>query len=290
MGAALLYPLAVAVAITVASSTAHRRLPPPVAARYVTASLVLIGVAALPTLGLVALGFLAHLPLLGFGLRWCAQAFGLHGAVPAWVGVPAIVLLAHGSWRARGLLGEHHQLRADLPGPVEVSTDERPFAITRPGRGGRIIISQGLVDLLDERETDVVLAHERAHARHRHDRYLLVAELAGAILPPLRWLTRRVRYSLERWADESAVRACGDRRLVADTLGKVALFGHTPVVAAGFTGLGVIGRVEALIGPAPTPTHRTLTAALWMSLLIATGFAAFQLHHLERLAAALCPH
>jgi hypothetical protein len=77
------------------------------------------------------------------------------------------------------------------------------------------------IDLLDEDEQRIVLAHERAHAHYRHDRYLLAAEPAAAALPPLRALARRVNYSIERWADEAAAAICGDRRLVAITLGKV---------------------------------------------------------------------
>ena len=33
-----------------------------------------------------------------------------------------------------------------------------------------------------------------------------------------------------------------------------------------------------------------MTGALWASLVVAALFSAYQLHHLERLIAALCPH
>jgi Zn-dependent protease with chaperone function len=146
-----------------------------------------------------------------------------------------------------------------------------------------------MIELLDPDEQRVVIAHERAHARHRHDRYLLTAELAAAALPPLRAITRRVNFSIERWADEVAARACGDRELVAVTLGKVAL--HTnPATVAGFNGLGVAARMGALLAPPIQTPRRAHLAAMWSSLAVTAAFSLYQLHHIEQLVTALCPH
>jgi Zn-dependent protease with chaperone function len=146
-----------------------------------------------------------------------------------------------------------------------------------------------MIELLDPDERRVVIAHEQAHARHRHDRYLLTAELAAAALPPLRAITRRVNYSIERWADEAAARACGDRELVAVTLGKVALH-SSPATVAGFNGLGVAARMRALMAPPIEAPPRSRLAAMWSSLAVTAAFSAYQLHHIERLVTALCPH
>lgn len=134
-----------------------------------------------------------------------------------------------------------------------------------------------------------MVAHERAHAHYRHDRYLLIAELAAAALPPLRALARRVNYSIERWADEAAAAVCGDRRMVAITLGKVALQ-TTPPTVAGFSGLGVASRMGALLEPPIASPHRGMLLVLWSSIVTTAGFSLYQLHHLERLLTALCPH
>jgi Zn-dependent protease with chaperone function len=159
-------------------------------------------------------------------------------------------------------------------------------------------MSSGLVALLGAEERAVVLAHERAHAHHRHDRYLYVASLATAFVPPLAALSARLRFSVERWADETAARACGDRRLVATTLGKVALHQHAHrhvhrhvrLPGAGFAGLGVPGRVKALLAPPVDLPGRPAVASLWVALAAVAAFSAYQLHHLEALVAALCPH
>jgi Zn-dependent protease with chaperone function len=286
----LVAPLIVATVVAMTATSVHSRLPPRLAARLVTTALVVVTVAAVPTVMLVALAFLAHVPLLGgAGFRWCAEVVGLHGAVSAWVGAPAVALLVAGGWRSAQLVRQHRDLRVDHPARLRLAVSDRPFAVTLPGAGGQIVISTALLGMLDEREHAVVVAHERAHAGYRHDRYLLVAELAAAALPPLRAMAKRLAYSVERWADEAAAARCGDRRLVAATLGKVALHRHPPTVA-GIAGLGVAGRMTALLRPAVRPPRRGAVVVLWAAVAVSAVFSAYQLHHLEQLVAALCAH
>jgi hypothetical protein len=82
----LAFPLLVTLGVAAIATSAHRRLPPRLAARFVTIALVLVVIAALPTAVMVAVAFLAHIPVIGVGFQWCAQAIGLHGSVPAWIG------------------------------------------------------------------------------------------------------------------------------------------------------------------------------------------------------------
>lgn len=285
----LAFPLFAALLIAAIATSTHRRLPPRLAARFVTIALVIVVVAALPTALLVAAAFVAHAPFTGLGFDWCAQAIGFHQAVPAWLGIPVVALLAIGAGRSVRLMRDHRRLRLDEALPTQIARSHKPYAVTLPGRAGQIVISTALVDLLDDDERRIVLAHEQAHARHRHDRYLLVAELAAAALPPLRGLARRVNYSIERWADEAAAAVCGDRRLVAVTLGKVALHTNPPGVA-GFAGLGVASRIDALLAPAVPMPDRGRLVVLWSSLAVTAGFSLYQLHHLELLLTGLCPH
>ena len=110
---------------------------------------------------------------------------------------------------------------------------------------------------------------------------------------------------MERWADEDAARATGDRRLVAATIGRVALLTPPrrpqPVAAAT---LGIAGRaprrvsvawagpvprrVAALLGPPPA-RHALLAAAVAAAAAL-TGLsvleAARDLHTLLELARA----
>lgn len=285
----LAFPLLVTLAVATIATSPHRRLPPRLATRFVTIALVLVAVAAVPTGLVVAVAFLAHAPVIGFGFEWCAEALGHHGSVPAWLGVPVVALIAAGTVRTIRLMRQHRSLRFDETRPIHIAQSHNPYAVTLPGRAGQIVISTAMVELLDTDEHRIVVAHERAHARYRHDRYLLIAEVVAAALPPLRALARRVSYSIERWADEAAAAACGDRRLVAITLGKVALQTNPPTVA-GFSGLGVASRMGALLEPPIPNPHRGKVVALWSSLVATAGFSVYQLHHLETLLTALCPH
>lgn len=282
-------PLTIAIGLAILVTTAHRLLPPVVAARVVTITLAVVGVAALPTLWIFSLGYVARLPLLGGRLEWCATAFGVHDPISSWLGVPAVALSIAGLVRARAVANSYRQLRHHHPGNVEIADHVQPFAFTLPGRGGRVVVSSALVDMLDDDEQGVVLAHERAHAQHRHDRYLLTAQLAAAFIPPLRPLSGRLQFSLERWADESAVTHCGDRGFVARTLAKVALSSIRPAGALGFSGLGVPARVAALMSPPMNPLRRSTYAMLWAAIVITSGLAAFQIHHMARFITALCP-
>ena len=285
----VLQPLVVVLLLAALVTATHRQLPPVVAARTVTASVAIVAAAAAPTMWILSLGYIAHLPLLDGRLDWCAETLGVHDPIPSWVGLPAVLLTVAGAIRVRAVLSGYRRLRHDHAGPVEIADHAQPFAFTLPGRGGHVMLSSGLVGMLDEAERAVVLAHEQSHARHRHDRYLLTAQLATAIVPPLRPLVSRLQFSLERWADETAVVFCGDRGFVARTLGKVAFRTAIPIGAMGFTGLGVPARVAALLAPPTTPIRWGTLTALWAAITITGALSAFQLHHLARLITALCP-
>ena len=289
MSTSFVLPLVVSVGLAILVTTSHRRLPPVVAARAVTITLAVVTMAALPTVWIVSFGFVAHLSPLGGRLDWCAEAVGLGAPVPFWVGVPAVMVSLAGVMRVRAVLRSYRRLRHDGPGGVEIADHDQPFAFTLPGRSGHVVLSSGLIDMLDEAEQGVVLAHERAHANHRHDRYLLTAQLAAALVPILRPLAGRLQFSLERWADEMAVTHCGDRAFVGRTLGKVALRSVAPAGAISFAGLGVPARVAALLGPPTVPLRSSTQVALWGAIAMTGLLAAFQLHHLARLLAALCP-
>lgn len=282
-------PLLAALALAGVLTATHRHFAPERSARVLTASLVLISAAAIPTVSIIGLSFLTHLPLLGSGLRWCSELVGVHDEVPPWLGLPAIALIAAGTIRGTRVYVLHQRLVEHLPSELEFTPHEQPFAVTLPGRGGHVIVSTGLADLLNESELDVVLAHELAHARNRHDRYLLVAKLAAATIPPLRPLATRIEFSLERWADEAAAAACGSREFVAQTLAKVAISSSAPQPALGFTGLGVTARMQALLRPPSGASGRPARVALSLTMAATATMAVYQLHHLAALASALCP-
>jgi len=289
MSASTVLPLGVVLMLALIATTFHRRLPPRIATRTLLTTISVVIAAALPTVWLVSLGFVTHVPLLGQGFAWCTDPFGTRHRVPVWAGATALLVSAIGAVRAFGVLRVHRLLRHDRFGGVEIVAHDEAFAYTLPGAGGRVVLSDSLVGLLDPREYAVVVAHESAHARHRHDRVLLVARLGEAMVPAIRPLSNRLRFSLERWADDAAARQCGDRPFVARTLAKVALHGSSPSELLGFTGLGVNARVAALLAPARGAPRRAALALIWVAIALSGALAVLQLHHLSELLAGFCP-
>jgi Zn-dependent protease with chaperone function len=226
-----------------------------------------------------------------------AAALALTGAA-----VAVAVMLRN---RARALAESYRraaELEADdgivvVPGPAIE-------AYALPGGPGRIVVSGRLLDRLDNRRRAALIAHEQAHLAGRHHLFAVVARLAAAANPLLLPVARSVEYTVERWADEHAAAVTGDRRLVAETIGQVALLA-TPRRRriAGVT-LGIIKpgtrRVSvAWAGPVPRrvaallmapPRRRTILLGACAAIVLLAGVAALEaardLHALLELAQA----
>ena len=290
MSAGLFLPLLSAVGIALLSTAVHRRVRPQLSAALLTGAILGVVAAAVPTMAVLAFGFLVHLPYLGDGFEWCRLVLGFHASVNPWLGGAATVALSLGIIRAGRSVRAWRQHRcAESGAPALVDSDDW-FAYSLPGPGGRVALSAGLIDALDGDELEVVLAHERGHAAHRHDRHLLVAELAAALVPPVEWLRRRLRFTLERWADEVAVTAIGgDRERVAFTLARVALGpGEAPRTVAAFNGLGVAARVDALLRPKPLRNEGIWSSTIGVGVMAVALSAAVQAHHVVGLLVTLC--
>jgi Zn-dependent protease with chaperone function len=128
-----------------------------------------------------------------------------------------------------GALAESYRRAARLhdDGTVVVVRGAAAEAYALPGWPGRIVVSGRLLKALDEPARAALLAHERAHLAGRHHLFTTVAHLAAAANPVLLPVARAVDYTVERWADEHAARVTGDRRLVAVTIGRVAMLATT---------------------------------------------------------------
>ncbi|MFE9363481.1 M56 family metallopeptidase [Streptomyces sp. NPDC006978] len=187
-------------------------------------------------------------------------AIGVLGAVLVACGG---TLLRHARTRIRAARALPGATGPGATGDLALVPSPDPYAYALPagrGRGGRIVVSTAMMDCLDARERDALVAHERAHLTGRHHRYLLVTQLAARANPFLLPLRTAVAYSTERWADEEAADAVGSRRAVATAVGKAALFSHRPPGPAVLPALAAEGpvprRVAALLDPEPS-------AGLW---------------------------
>jgi len=292
MRVAVYLPLLVPVLAAVSARWLAGRLHPRMATWLLTATAV--GLALTSGLALTALAATAvgQIPLVGALGDWSVGV--LHRDDPASLALALIacvllVLALAAAGRAairrtRALIDAARTARrlpTEVPfGRVVVFDDPCPDAYALPGVPGRIVVSTGMLDALNARERQVLLAHERAHLACRHHLFVAMAYLAAATNPLLRPVAAAVGYTTERWADECAASAVGDRRIVAHTVAKAALLTsrhHGPpagalAIATGsavakLRGAGPVPRRVAALLAAP-PQRRRLLLALALTVLV----------------------
>ena len=314
-------PLLIPALAAVAARPLAARLEPRVATWLLTAATAALAACSTAALALLAASAAARAPLLAALGHYSPRVLRTGDPVSVWTGLLAAVALAGvavavaAAFRRRArALAESFRRAGRLPadGSVVVVPGPAIEAYALPGWPGRIVISGRLLSELDDNGRAALLAHEQAHLAARHHLFATVARLAAAANPLLLPLARAVDYTIERWADESAARVTGDRRLVAATIGRVALLttavpagprtagraGHSfPAGAFGMIRPGrgrvpvawagpVPRRVAALLGPPPRARAMLLTAATLVVLLAGASAlaAARDLHGLLELA------
>ncbi|WP_152626655.1 M56 family metallopeptidase [Streptacidiphilus carbonis] len=290
---ALLFPVPAALAARPLAA----RLDPRAATWLLTACALALASLSSAALGILAGAGLIRLSLAAWAGHWSGAAVRAGDPVTWTEAATAGLLLAVAGyaagrmlWRRTRALVSAGTEAACLPGldQVVVVEDPEPDAYALPGLPGRIVVSTGMLQALDENDREAMLAHERAHLSGHHYAFVAATHLAAAANPLLRPMAEAVAYTVERWADENAASACGDRRQVARAVGKAALATrhtpsrrHLPAAALGLLGwrrdaLATAGpvprRVAALLAP-PLPSG-PLPALDWSLVpLAATAFA-----------------
>ncbi len=235
---------------------------------------------------IVAIALLSYLPatqLFEAITAWCLDGItplftshrGVsgHGLGEAALLVPGAVLTLSGLWAltalARGARAVAGWLRRSAvgTGPGEsLIVDGSDVLVAAAGlRAPRIVISVGALTQFDDAELAVSLEHERGHIVRRH-RYLLVTAnllLAFArFIPGSRQAFQRLRFHLERDADEFALRRGGDSLALASAICKAAGSTAAPSTAlAHLAGADTASRLRLLLRP-----HRSASViARWSS-------------------------
>ncbi len=284
------FPLLVTLGVALLGGPLLDRVRPAPAARCSAIMLGSLLVAAVPTLWLMGLSGLAHVGFHSAVLDWSHHLLPEHRVVGAIIGVTSLLAAVIGTARAARVLRLHRRLRCADTCPIELVDSDEVFAYTLPGPAATIAVSRGLRQSLDDDEFDLVVAHERAHARHRHDRLLLLSLVTVAFLPVVRPVGTRLGYYLERWADEDAVVETGvERPAAARTIAKVALAtATTPRFVLGVASHGVAARAEALLQPA-RPSTIGIRAHPFLLIATTVALAGSQLHHTALFALELAP-
>ena len=229
---AIYLPLVVPLCAAAGARTIASRLPPQVATWLLTGAAVALAALSTAVLGLLACTAILRIPLVATLGHMSVQVIRRNdpASLSAAVGGAALLAVAvvaagRATWRrVRALVSAARHARC-LPGSsqVVVVPDGSADAYAVPGWPGRIVVTAGMLDALNPDERRVLLAHERVHAQSHHYLFTALTYLAAAANPLLRPVAAAVTYTVERWADETAARDCGDRRLAARAIGKAAL-------------------------------------------------------------------
>lgn len=155
--------------------------------------------------------------------------------------------------RQRTLVDLVSAANADWPG-VAVIDHPQPIAYSIPGWSWRIVLTRGLLDELEPRQISAVLAHERAHARQRHQWVtLLFAVAIRCRVPGARAAVEEVRGLLEMCADDAVRRQHEDRVLVSALLflAQATAEATSPTGTFAAADRLSVDRVQRLLTPAP---------------------------------------
>lgn len=206
----------------------------------------------------------------------------------------ALCAACRGTGDAGSGLGSRHAEGGAGDGELLVVPTAALHALAVPGRrgrGGNILVSSGMLKVLDPAGHRVLLAHERAHLTGRHHAQRVAVEVAAALNPLLIPARDAVAFLLERSADEHAAAAVGDRRAAAQALATAALAGTehgTDGVRLAYQQLEVTRRVAALQAPA-LPERRLPPAGLLVLAAIGAIAATDATVSFLRLAHTLLP-
>jgi len=290
LGYAVYAIFAVDAVMVVAALAVAGRLHPRTATRLLTATAVVVAGSWVAALTVLAAGPVGGL-LVAVDLERWPRSLGMRSPIPDSIEGLALAALALtaisvtlATRREARATRQRRELRSGSADTELMVVDSpTPMAFALPGRPVRIVVSTTMLRSLDASDRRVLLAHERAHLRLHHHLYQAAVDLGAAVSPVLIPLRARVRFSMERWADEESADELGARRPIARALvraGRATAAQPTPSLAFGAT--GVPARVEALLANQPTSPRWPL---LWPATLGAGAIVlvAEAIRDLERL-------
>ncbi len=256
-----------------------------------SAGLLVLEVAATVALAPAGRTYAAALAALPVALTWWAWLAAVAFAVVLVRLVSVLGLSAARTVRAR----HRHRVLVDLVATrnpllrgTHVVDHDVPVAYCLPGLRPRVVVSRGIVAVLDEAELRAVLEHELAHVAARHDLVVLPFVALGATFPrlaPVRCALEQVALLVEVLADDRAARRHGGR-VLARALVKASAGAPPP------GSLGIAGPVTsgALASPVAVRADRLLhPPAPLAPAALATVLAAVVLVLLLPLAGLLLP-
>lgn len=234
--------LVVPLVVVALTALLGERLPPAPAAVVLAWSAAGAALAGLVNLAAFTVKAAAEVPVVAGFFEWSTQPVIADTARERWVPWLCAALLVSAAVATARVAARHRRVRSLARGLIgSAGTDEVVLVESRsveafavPGRPGRIVVTTSMRQALTDAQFEALVAHERAHLERGHSRLMLLSDLAGAVHPAFRWVSKRVGYLVERAADEHAALAVGDRKVLARAIGTAALAARgRPALEAG---------------------------------------------------------
>ncbi len=160
------------------------------------------------------------------------------------------------------------EFEAVPPTPVLVVEREEPIAMAVAGKTPAILVSRGLLDLLDREETETAVAHELMHLKHHDAEFKVFSTVFSRILffdPFSKFFDPAVHREREYLADEMSGRSTGKPAALASALLKIASRGFPPRAT---WGLSIYGKGRGMFSRYP-PLNERVQRLLVLSDLLA---------------------
>lgn len=167
------------------------------------------------------------------------------------------------------------QTYADLVGefeglpkvPVLLVESDDPLAMAVGGREPRVLVSRGLLVLLERDEVETAVAHELMHLKHHDAEFKVFSTVFSRILffdPFSKFFDPAVHREREYLADEMSGRSTGKPAALASALLKIADHGTPPKAA---WGLSIVGKGRGVFSRYPPLRERVQRLLLLSDLL-----------------------
>lgn len=153
--------------------------------------------------------------------------------------------------------------------PVVLVESDDPLAMAVGGRGPKVLVSRGLLRLLERDEVETVVAHELMHLKHHDAEFKVFSTVFSRILffdPFSKFFDPAVHREREYLADEMSGRSTGKPAALASALLKIAGHGTPPRAV---WGLSIFGKGRGVFSRYP-PLRERVRRLLILSDLLST--------------------
>jgi len=152
---------------------------------------------------------------------------------------------------------------------VRIVESEEPMAMAVGGKDRNILLSRGLIALLENDEVETVVAHEFMHLKHHDAEFKVFSRILSRLLffdPFSKFFDPAVHREREYLADEMGGRSTGKPAALASALVKIAKQG---VAAKATWGLSIFGAGRGIFSRYPPLNERVHRLLLMSDLLLA---------------------